>query len=161
MLRKTILTSAALLSLVIAAGCDNAAADQQKATSAQNEANDKIVAARVEADKKVVSAQSEADQKISEAQASFMKRREDYRHKTTLNLVELDHKVDVLDAKSKTSTGKAQTDLQASLRQIRASRADFGTDYNTLETASASTWDATQARLDKEWTALTALVDKA
>jgi flagellin-like hook-associated protein FlgL len=160
MLRKTILTSA-LLSLAIAAGCDKAADDQQKATAAQNEANDKIVAARVEADKKVVAAQSEADQKISEAQASFMKRREDYRHKTTANLVELDHKVDVLAAKSKTATGKAQTDLEANLRQIRASRADFGTDYNTLETESASTWDATQARLDKEWTALTALVDKA
>ena len=160
MLRKTFLTSAAL-SLLLVVGCDKAADDQKKATAAQNEANEKIAEAKVEADKKAVSAQSEADKKIAEAQASFMKRREDYRHKTTVNLVELDHKIDVLAAKSKTQTGKAQADLDASLKQIRSSRADFATDYNTLATESATTWDATQARLDKEWAALSALVDKA
>jgi len=160
MLRKTILTSA-VLSLIVAAGCSRASDDQQKATAAQSEANDKIAAANTEADKKVVSAQNEADKKIGEAQASFMKRREDYRHQTTVNLVELDRKVDLLTAKSKTATGKAQSDLNANLVQIRASRAGFATDYNALESESAGTWDATQARLDKEWTALSALVDKA
>lgn len=160
MFRKTILTSSAIC-LILAAGCSRAQDDQQKATAAQSEANDKISAARTEADKKVVSAQSEADKKIGEAQASFLTRREEYRHKTTLNLVELDRKVDLLTAKSKTATGKSQTDLQASLQQIHVSRTGFAADYASLEGDSASTWDATQSRLDKEWAALSALVDKA
>jgi hypothetical protein len=149
MSRSIILTSA-VLALLLTAACDKASDDQRKATAAQSEANDKIVAA-----------QAEADKQIAAAQASFMTRREDYRHKTTLNLVDLDRKVDVLSAKSKTSTGKTQTDLDESLKQIRQGRADFTTDYLSLESATAVTWDATQSRLDKEWATLSALVDKA
>lgn len=160
MTRKTILTSA-VLSLLLTAACSKAADDQQKANAAQTEANDKIAAARIEADQKVVLAQAEADKKIAEAQASFTKRREDYRHTTTLNLVELDRKVDALTVKAKTASGKSRSDLDANLKQIRTSRSEFSTDYAQLESASAATWDVTQARLDKEWAALEALVDKA
>ena len=160
-MNRTKILTTALLSLILTAACDKASDDQQKATAAQNEANDKIAAAKVEADKKALTAQTAADNKIAEAQASFLKLREDYRHKTTLNLVDLDHKVDLLTTKEKTVTGKAQGDLDTSLKQIRVSRADFVTDYGSLESASAVTWDATQSRLDKEWAALQALVDKA
>ena len=90
-----------------------------------------------------------------------MKLREDYRHTTTVNLVDLDHKVELLATKAKAATGKTQADLDLSLKQIRSSRAEFGADYRSLESASASTWDATRTRLDKEWTELKALVDKA
>jgi len=157
---RSIIVSGAFIALLIA-GCSKAADDQQKAAVAQSEANDKIAAARAEADKKVASAQSEADMQVAAAQASFMTRREDYRHKTTLNLVDLDHKVDVLSAKSRAATGQAQVDMNASLKQIRIGRADFATDYLSLESTTAATWDATQARLDREWAALSALVDKA
>lgn len=160
MLRTTILTSA-ILSLMLTAACGKATDDQQKANTAVREANEKIIATNAEADKKVASAVNEADKQIAEAQASFMKRREDYRHLTTVNLVDLDRKVDVLVAKAKAASGKERIDLDASLKQIRVSRADFATDYGTLETASALTWDSIQARLDKEWTALKSLVDKA
>lgn len=156
----TILTTASL-AIMLSAGCDKASDDRQKANLAQNEANDKITAARAEADKKVLSAQGEADRKIAEAQASFLKMREDYRHKTTVNLVDLDHKVEMLAAKAKTINGKAQSDLDAKLKQIRASRAEFGTNYGALDGASTVTWDAAQAQLDKEWAALRELVDKA
>lgn len=160
MLRKTFLTSA-ILSLILNAGCSKASDDQQKATAAVHEATIKIIAAQAEADKKVDNAVAEADQKIADAQASFLKRREDYRHDTTINLVELDRKVDGLATKAKTASGKERTELDASLKQIRGSRSDFAVDFGSLERESAVTWDATQARLDKEFTALKSLVDKA
>jgi hypothetical protein len=147
--------------MAIGTGCDKASDDQAKANAAQTEANDKIAAAKTEADKKAVAAQTEADQKIAEARASFTQRREDYRHKTTTNLAELDRKVDGLNDKSKSATGQAQSDLNANLTQIHSQREAFMTDYNTLETVNADTWDAAQTRLDKKWADLKALVDRA
>jgi regulator of protease activity HflC (stomatin/prohibitin superfamily) len=149
-----------LLALSLAAGCNNAMDEQNKVAASQAEANDKIAAANKEADQKRQSAQGEADKTLAAATASFMKMREDYRHQTTNNLVELDHKVDVLEATSKVpATNKP--DLQANLQQIHARRGAFATDYAALESASATTWDDAKARLDKEWTELKVLVDKA
>jgi flagellin-like hook-associated protein FlgL len=152
----------AVLAAVLAAGCDKAIDDQTKANNAQAEANDKIATATKEADQKILAAQAEADKKTADANASFMKLREDYRHQTTNNLVDLDHKVGVLEASSRSaSANKAKFDLDANLNQIHTKRAEFGADYKSIEAASAMTWDDTKTRLDKEWTELKALVDKA
>lgn len=146
--------------IVLAAGCDSAAQQQQhKAVTAQNEANDKIVAATKEADDKVVKAQVDANKKIADAQASFLKLREDYRHDVTTGLVDFDRKVVELEGKASQAKGKAKAELDAKLTQIRASRAAFATDYKNLETESAASWDATKARLDKEWKDLKAMAD--
>jgi hypothetical protein len=150
-----------VLSLALTMACDNASDDKRKASGAQLEADDKIAAARREADDKIKSAQLEADKATAEARASFMKLREDYRHATTTNLVNLDHKVDDLQAKATLLTGKERVERDASLKLIRSSRESFGRDYQALENASVSTWDGTKSRLDKEWTELKALVDKA
>jgi regulator of protease activity HflC (stomatin/prohibitin superfamily) len=160
MFRSSIATTA-VVSLLFTAACDKASDDQQKANAAQTEANGKIAAATTEATQKVSAAQAEADKKIAQAQANFMQLREDYRHSTTTSLVDLDKKVADLDTKANTATGKGKTDLDTNLKQIHAARDSFGADYRTLETSSATTWDATKARLDKEWTDLKALVDKA
>jgi hypothetical protein len=40
-------------------------------------------------------------------------------------------------------------------------REAFVNDYKSIETASADTWDATKARLDKQWTELKNMVDRA
>src|SRR3954471_1340247 len=109
MIRSSIFASAALALTVtlVAAGCDNKAADdQQKANNAQAEANKKIAEANKEAADKGNSAQAEADKKIAAAEGDFGKRREDYRHKVQTDLIELDKKIDNLEAKSKTATGK-------------------------------------------------------
>ncbi len=161
MIRSSINAVGLALALVLAGGCDKAADEQQKATNAQLQANQKIVEANQEADRKAAAAQAEADKKIADAQASFLKMREDYRHDTTGKLVDLDHKIADLEAKSKTSSGKKKADLDAQLTQIRAQRATFADDWKQLETASAATWDSTKARLDKEWTDLKSLVDRA
>jgi hypothetical protein len=150
-----------ILSVLLITGCDKAMDDQTKANNSQATANEKIAAANQEANQKGQAAQAEADRKIAAANANFMKLREDYRHQTTNNLVDLDHRVDVLDAASRVSSTKNQAALEANLRQIHAKRAEFTSDYVAIETASAMTWDDTKTRLDKEMTELKALVDKA
>ncbi|HEY5376607.1 MAG TPA: hypothetical protein VIK01_23160 [Polyangiaceae bacterium] len=162
MIRSSIIVCAVgALVLALASGCNKAADEQEKATNAQVQANDKIVAANQEADQKANKAQADADQKIAQAQAAFLKMREDYRHDTTTNLVDLDQKIADLEAKSKTSTGKKKADLDARLAQIRTQRAAFADDWKSIETASATTWDSTKSRLEKEWTDLKSAVDRA
>jgi hypothetical protein len=128
----------AVLSLGVGA-CDKAADDEHKANVAQ----------------------TEADQKIAAAHASFLKLREDYRHTTTGNLVDLDRDVESLAAKAKQASGQPRADLDARLLQIQQSRSAFMRDYASLDTAAGATWDDTRLRLDKEWVALKALVDKS
>jgi hypothetical protein len=159
MVRSSIWVATAL-TLYLAA-CDNASDDARKARNAQATADDKSGAALRESDDKVKSAQTEADQKIAAARADFMTMREDYRHATTNNLVNLDHKVDDLTAKAKQSSGKDKTDRDASLKQIHASRDAFWKNYQSLDSASESTWDDAKLRVEKEWTELKALVDSA
>jgi hypothetical protein len=160
MIRSSILATT-VLSLTLAAACDNASSDAQKAEVAQTEANDKSAGAMKVADDAVKSAQAEADEKVAAAQADFLKLREDYRHKVTTNLVELDRKTADLTAKLDQLRGKERAELDASLRQIHAGRDAFARDYQSLEGDSARTWDNTKFRLDKEWADLKALVDKA
>ncbi len=149
------------LLLAFASGCDKAADEQQNAVNAQTTANDKIVQANQEADQKANSAQADADRKIAAAQAAFLKMREDYRHDTTTKLVDLDQKITDLGAKEKTATGKKKADLDAQLAAIRTQREAFANDWKSIETADATTWDSTKGRLDKEWTDLKTMVDRA
>lgn len=159
MIRPSILSVAAI-AMMIGAGCDNAADQQNKANTAQTDASNKMDQIKSDADAKMKQAQADADKKIAEAQASFMKLREDYRHTMTTNLVDLDKKVSDLETKAKTATGKAKTDLEANLVTVRASRERLGASFKGLEKATAVTWDASKAALDKEWMDLKALVDK-
>lgn len=161
MTRASIFASSALaLTLALAAGCDKGADEQQKANAAQAEADKKIAEANKEAQTKTTSAQVEADKKIAAAESDFGKRREDYRHKVQTDLVDLDKKIELLEAKSKTATGKAKTDLDLNLASIRKTRAAFAGDLTSVESATAVQWDATKARTDKDWTDLKAMVDK-
>lgn len=162
MTRSTIFASAAIaLTLTLGAGCDKAADEQQKANQAQAEADKKIAEANKEAVTKTTGAQVEADKKIAAAEGDFGKRREDYRHKVQTDLVDLDKKIDVLDAKAKSATGKVKTDLDARLGPIHARRTAFGASFANVSTVTAPVWDDTKVRLDKEWTDLKGMVDKA
>jgi hypothetical protein len=78
-----------------------------------------------------------------------------------VNLVDLDKKIADLEAKQKTATGKKKADLDVQLGQIRTQRETFANDWKSIETASAMTWDATKSRLDKEWSELKSLVERA
>ena len=151
-----------LLALALAVtGCEKSAADaQDTANKAQAQANQTAASARNEADTKVKNAQAEADKKIAEAQGDFAKTREDYRHTVQGKLDALDKKIAFLEADAKKAVGKTKSDLDARLVGLRSQRAAFGTELNTLDSATAASWDATKARLDKAWNDLEAAVDK-
>ena len=168
---RSISVSALVVSMM-AMGCDKAADQQDKANSAQTEADQKIAAAKkdeaekvngaqTEADKKVNGAQTEADKKVAAAQATFTKLRDDYRTKVQGDLVVLDKKVDDLDAKAKARTGTAKTDLVASLAKVHAQRDAFATSFRSLDATSATSWDDAKARLDVQLGDLKTAVDKA
>lgn len=150
-----------LASVALTVGCDKAIDDQTKVDNSLAEANNKINAANKEAEQKGLAAQAEADKKIADANANFMKLREDYRHATSNHLVDLDRKVELLEATSRAATGKTKSDLEFNVKQIHAKRAEFATDYKTIESATAMTWDDAKTRLDKELSDLNTLVDKA
>lgn len=161
MTRASMFASAGLaLTLTLVTACDKSD-EQQRANAAQAEADKKTAEAKKEAAEKSGNAQAEADKKIAAAEGDFGKRREDYRHKIQGDLVDLDKKIDLLEAKSKTATGKTKTDLDLSLAQIRARRTSFAADLKSVESATAVQWDDTKARVDKSWTELKTMVDKA
>ncbi len=104
------------LTLTLLTGCDKGSDEQQKANAAQAEA-DKKSEANKEAVVKTTAAQVEADKTIATAQAEFGKRREDYRHKLQTDLIDLDKKVEALEAKAKAAAGRTKPDLDLSLTQ--------------------------------------------
>ena len=143
-----------LLLAALFAGCEGAAERQHERTNAETLANEKIGAATDEAARAAV-----ADGGGLLALAGFLRLREDYRHHTAEAMVELDRRVALLQA---TVAGpRAPPGLEARLQRIRTQRRRFDDDYLALESASASTWDASRAALDQEWSDLVSLVDAA
>ena len=149
------------LSLAFAAGCDKAADEQRKADEARAEADNKVIDANREATEKVNAARAEEDKKVADAQASFLKIREDYRHKVTEDLVSVDKDVVDLEAKAKTATGKTRATIESNLPNVRTLRENVANEYRSLELASALTWDDAKARVDKAVDELKKAVDKA
>jgi hypothetical protein len=161
MIRSTTVSVCMALSLASATGCDKAADEQRKADEARAEADNKVIDANREATDKINAAQAEADKKVADAQASFLKMREEYRHKVTEDLVGVDKDIANLDAKSKTATGKARAEIEAALPNIRTLRDNVSNEYRSLELASALTWDDAKNRVDKAVDELKKAVDKA
>jgi septal ring factor EnvC (AmiA/AmiB activator) len=150
------LTLSALLSVSVFA-CEKTGEKEQ---SAEGRANKQADEAQNEAARKAAAAQAEADQKIAAARADFEKAREDYRHSRQADLDDLNRKIADLEARDRTATGKTKTDLDAALPVIRAQRDAFTRDMKSLESATPASWDGFKSRLDGEWDALKANVDK-
>ena len=161
MIRSTMIVSAAALVLTLGAGCDRAADDQAKANNAQAEANKKIAEADKESTTKTTGAQVEADKKIASAEQDFAKRREDYRHSVTSDLVDVDKKIDTATAKDKTLAGKKKMDMDANLASLRAQRTAFDQDLAALDKSTALQFDSLKEKTDKDLSNLKSLVDKA
>ena len=142
------------LFLVFSLACDNAADMQREAATAQTEANAKIAAAAAAADQKSRDAQAVANQAVAAASSDFQALREAYRHTTTTALADLDAKIAALDAKALRANGADKVTRQTKLASIRTNRAAFVADYDTLDSATMSTWDAEKARLDARWATL-------
>jgi hypothetical protein len=140
-------------------GCDNkpGVTEQQKETkAAQDNAEAQNRAARESA-----SAQAEMDKKVINAQTDFERAREDYRHERQKDLDDLDVKIADIEAKAKTATGATKAQLDQSLATIRPQRAALARDLRAAESATAASWDAEKARLDKEYDSLKSAISKA
>lgn len=150
-----------MLTLLLSAS--SFACDKPGVTELQQEekANQRAAQAQAAASEQAQNAQEAADNDIAGARASFEKTREDYRHSRTVDLNDLDKKVADLEAKTKTSAGKARGDLRVDLTAIRAKRHAFAQDLESLEIANGATWDEAKANLDKDWDTLRGAVDKA
>jgi hypothetical protein len=146
----------ALAAVPLAIACDKSGTDAQaEMNAAQSKANAQIAQANEQVTTTGAQAQSEADKKIIAAQADFAKTREDYRHTVQSNVDDLVKRLADLDVKAKTTAN-----LRPTVAALRAQQNAFLADYQALASASPETWDATKTRLDKEWTALKAAVDK-
>jgi hypothetical protein len=155
---RTALSIAVAAVMMGGTACDRPGVTEQQKEhqAAQDNADQQERAARESA-----SAQADMNEKVTAAQADFDKTREDYRHSRETDLSEIDAKIAKLEAKATTATGKAKADLDAKLPGIRAQRASFGSDFRSLQMSTASTWDDSKARIDKEWESLKNAVDDA
>ena len=127
----------------------------------EQQANEQLAQAKNEAAQRTQVAQAEADKDIAAARAEFEKNRQDYVQARTADLADLDNRVAALEAKEKKAKDKAKVELQADLREIRAQRDAFARDMNALSSTTAAAWDQAKAKLEREWNALKAAVDKA
>ncbi|MGH7284921.1 MAG: hypothetical protein ACRELY_25625 [Polyangiaceae bacterium] len=151
--------------LVLGAGaiaCNKTAQeDQDKMNSAQQQADQKIANAQQQSTTTITNAQLEADKKISAANNDFMRMRESYRHDQQTNLIDLDGNVQKLDDKERTAKGQTKIALDNDLQTIATKRTAFLTTLQSVDSATAATFDDAKARNDKAWTDLKAAVDKA
>lgn len=162
MIRMTSVVFAAALTTFALTGCERSAQDsQQKAAQAQREAEQEIAETQRESVTKITSAQAEADQKIAEANADFIKTRDDYRQKLSSDLEDFNEKVQKLEAKAKTATGKTKAEFDAALPDIRARHQALRTRMTQLDMATTANWDATKNALDTDRDALKSAIDKA
>lgn len=160
--RSMKLIACALVLGASATACNNSAKeDQEKMNAAQQQADQKIDKAQQQSTTTITNAQLEADKKISAANNDFMKMRESYRHDQQTSLIDLDGKVEKLDAKERTAKGQTKIDLDNSLQTIAAKRTAFLGTLQNVDSATAATWDDAKARNDKAWDDLKAAVDKA
>jgi hypothetical protein len=160
MMNRTIPVFTTLLALS-AFGCEKSGQEaQEKTDNAQAQASTEITNAQIQANNKMNSAQAKADEKIAEARSDFDKTREDYRHTMQSNLDTLDKNIADIDAKIMTATGKTKADLQAKSSTLHADRDAFANDVKALPMTTAATWDATKARMDKEWSDIKSADDK-
>lgn len=158
---RTTTLIAGIVTLTAALGCENnGRQQQQKVDQAQAEADQKVAEAQREANEKAAQARAEADKKMAEAQQEFTKTREDYRHDVTTKLADLDKKIADLDAKVLKTTGDKKVELGNKASSLRSQRGAFAADVKSLDTTPAASWDATKARVDKEWSNIKSASDK-
>lgn len=147
--------SIATLAVVFVLGVAASACEKSGKETQQEVAN-----AQATAQTEITSAKLKADEKTNEAERDFEKTRDDYRHDMQSNLASLDKKISDLDAKVAKNTGDKKVELGNKVSTLRTERGTFADDVRSLDTATAATWDATKARVDKEWSDIKSTRDK-
>ena len=102
-----------------------------------------------------------ADKDMSGVRTDFEKNREEYMHARDADLVDLDKRIAALEAKEKATKDRAKEELRTNLSAIRERRDAFVRDMKALGNTTAIAWDQAKAKVEQEWNALKAAVDKA
>jgi hypothetical protein len=95
------------------------------------------------------------------ASSDIARLRDEYRREKQRDLTKLDKRIAELETREKSAAATVKADLGAQLATIKAGREAFLRDLNATESSGASSWDATKARLEQEWSDLTTSTDKA
>jgi hypothetical protein len=159
MIHRSMLTATmfcALLMLTCSRVTDH---QERQGVSGPSATNDQSAGVDSEGSIRAKTAELEASQKSAQVQTDFTRLRDEFRQKITTDLTDLDHRIVLLERKARNSVGNAKNEVEMGLTQIRADRLAFTNDYKSLDSATSANWDATKARLDKEWLALSNLVD--
>jgi hypothetical protein len=98
---------------------------------------------------------------VDAAHSDLAKLRDDYRSQKQADLALLDRTIADVEAKEKSSSARARTDLHGMVVSLKAQRAAFARDLDAAGSASASTWDSTKAHLDAQWNVLEEAADRA
>jgi hypothetical protein len=148
------LTLIALVSLSPLACHKPGVTEKQKELQASEEAKNLTS----EGQKQLQGARSAAEKTVSAARADFETTRENYLHARRLDLIDLDRRIEDLEA---APPAGAKADIRARLLAIDAQREAFGRHMWSLETTTPAAWDAATKKLDQEWDALRRAVDTA
>jgi len=159
MIHHSMLTATMFYALLMPACGRMTDHQERQGVSGPSATNDQSAGVDSESSIKAKTAELETNQKSAQVQADFTKLRDEFRQKITTGLTDLDHRVELLERKARNSVGNAKNEVEMGLTQIRADRFTFTNDYKSLDSATSANWDATKARLDKEWLALSNLVD--
>lgn len=179
-MRKTFRSVPVLCSLVFIAACEDAATLQKQSMGEQTQSNTQVINERSEPSSVAVGDHGEVADRPAfavadagpEAQAApleadtkrgaakdFVKEQKEYMQTMQSRLIEVDRSIAALDAKTQRAAGQKHVDKYARLKKARAQREALASSIKALETERAGTWDASRSRLDREWTALKALLD--
>jgi hypothetical protein len=159
MIYRTMLTATMSCTLLMPACSKMTDHQERQGFSGPSAMNDQSAGVETEGSAKSKAAELVTNQQSAQVQADFTKLRDDFRQKITSGLTDLDHRVVLLERKARNSVGNAKNEVEMGLTQIRADRLTFTNDYKSVDSATSANWDATKARLDKEWLALSSLVD--
>jgi hypothetical protein len=124
------------------------------------ETQEKVDNAQAQSQVEITNAEVKADEKVAEARNDFDKTREDFRHSMQSNLDALDKNLSDMDAKAMKATGTKKVELSNKATKLRAQRDVFAADVRAIGDTTAATWDATKARIDKEWSNIKSSSDK-
>jgi hypothetical protein len=155
MIRRHIATGIALLfASLVACGNKPGAAERRRGVTELQKEEEKAA-------DRAANARAAGDENYAKARVDFEKSREDYRHSRRIDLADLDKKIIDREAAAKSAAGPTKVQLQHHLHAILAKRGNFARDLQQLDTVPESRWDATRARLDREWDDLKTAVDQA
>jgi pyruvate/2-oxoglutarate dehydrogenase complex dihydrolipoamide acyltransferase (E2) component len=159
MLKRIIVLSAFVVP-ALSLGCKTAEDRGQEAAEVQRVATEKIQQAEEKAREEIQKAKTQAEQKIASIQADFDKLRENYRHEVTGKLVGVDESIAKYGAKSRNDSPNAKKVSEPRFAEMQAKRSQFQKSFDSLRDASASTWDASRAAVELEWTALDKFINQ-